>query len=252
MMLIEELVSYIDSQLVPERFSDYAPNGLQIAGKSEVQRIVTGVTANQAFIDAAVAAKADVCLVHHGFFWKGEAPNLVGMKYARIRSLIVNEINLLAYHLPLDAHDDFGNNVQLAQRLDLELQGILNDGCLPALTRWGYLNSPLAGEALAARLQSVLDRAPLHIAGQAKKIEKVALCTGAAQDMIVAAIEAGCDAFITGEVSERTVDLARESGIHFYAAGHYATEQFGVQALGKHLATIYDITHQFIPIYNPV
>lgn len=253
MIQCDALVDYLSELLQPAQYADYCPNGLQIEGCKEIKRIATGVTANQAFLDQAIKAKVDLCLVHHGFFWKGEDPCLIGIKRHRVGALIQHNINLLAYHLPLDGHPTLGNNIQLAKQLGICVSDVpLPDGMSPALTLMGELQAPKSGLEFAQQIQKTLSREPLHIPGRANVIKTVAWCTGAAQDCIVAAIDAGCDAFITGEVSERTVDLARESGIHFYAAGHYATEQFGVQALGQHLADRFDLTHQFIAVPNPV
>lgn len=250
-MYRDQLVDYLQSYLTPADFADYCPNGLQVAGREEITQLVTGVTANQSFIDQAITAGADLCLVHHGFFWKGENPCIVGMKHRRLTALLCNDLNLVAYHLPLDAHPEVGNNAQLAKRLGFEIEGAIDDGMSPCLTLAGHLQTPLSGDELAQHIGQSLGRQPLHIPGKSQKIERVAWCTGAAQDFMHAAVAADCDAYITGEVSERTVDIARESGIHFYAAGHYATEQFGVQALGEHLADRFGIQHTFIPVYNP-
>ena len=246
------LVQYLDAFLSVDQFTDFCPNGLQISGRDTIHHLVTGVTANLALIDAAIERNADALLVHHGFFWRGEDPCIVGLKYERIRRLIQHDISLFAYHLPLDAHSAVGNNVQLATELGLRVQGPLTDGHVPPLTLRGAFDQPLSGQQLETQLKQAVGRAPLYIEGRSEEIRTVAWCTGAAQDYIVVAVEAGCDAYITGEVSERTVDIARESGIHFYAAGHYATEQFGVQALGNQLADQFNLTHTFIPVPNPV
>lgn len=248
----DQLIDYLQSYLTPSQFADYCPNGLQVSGREEVNHIVSGVTANQAFIDQAIIANADLCLVHHGFFWKGEDPCIIGMKHRRLKALLHHDINLAAYHLPLDAHPEVGNNVQLANVLGIDIEGAIDDGMSPSLTLAGRLKQPQTGEQFAAHITTCLGRQPLYISGGNDPIERIAWCTGAAQDFIYAAIAAGCDAFITGEVSERTVDIAREAGIHFYAAGHYATEQFGVQALGDHLAQQFNLKHTFIPVDNPV
>ncbi len=246
------LINYLNELLTPQNFQDYCPNGLQVAGNTEIKKIICGVSANQALINAAVKAKADLLLVHHGFFWKGEDPCVVGMKQCRLKTLLAHDINLVAYHLPLDAHPTLGNNVELARVLDLNPEGQISLGEVPALTWYGHCRHPQSGEAFAKHITECLKRAPLHIPGKASKIKTIAWCTGGAQDYIYAAINKGADAFITGEASERTVDIARENGIHFYAAGHYATERYGVQALGQALVKQFNLSYEFIDIDNPV
>lgn len=245
------LMTYFDELLTPNGFQDYCPNGLQVSGKAKIEKIVTGVSANQALIDAAIKDRADLLLVHHGFFWKGEDPCVVGMKQQRLKKLLAHDINLVAYHLPLDAHQTLGNNVQLARVLDIVPEGQISLGEVPALTWYGNCEKPLPGEAFADLITERLQRQPLHIPGKASKIKTIAWCTGGAQDYIYAAINCGADAFLTGEASERTVDIARENGLHFYAAGHFATERYGVQALGAAVAEQFDLSHQFIEIDNP-
>lgn len=247
-----DLTHYLRSLLTPECYSDYCPNGLQVAGREDVTRIISGVSANQALIEEAIKHKADMVLVHHGYFWKGEDPCITGLKYNRIKLLLSHEINLVAYHLPLDGHIELGNNAQLARVLGFIPEGQLSSGEQPALTWYGKLEHAQTGHALAQHISKQLSREPLYIEGDAEYIERVAWCTGAAQDFILTAIDHGCEAFITGEVSERTVDIAREAGIHFYAAGHYATERYGIKALGEHLAEQFSLHHQFVEIDNPV
>ncbi len=248
MIRLKDLEAYCNRLLEIETFQDYCPNGLQIdAGRVEIERVVTGVTACQALIDAAVEAKADLLLVHHGYFWRGESEPLKGIKGRRIRTLMQAGVNLLAYHLPLDAHLQFGNNAQLAERLGFSDAAPVKDGLI-----WQVgLQQPLAADGLAARIAQALDRQPLHISVGNRPLQRIGWCSGAAQDAIEQAAELKLDAFITGEISERTVHLAHELGIHFYAAGHHATEKFGVQALGGHLAEQYALEHQFIDISNP-
>lgn len=247
-----DLLNHMDALLMPSAYQDYCPNGLQVAGRDEVKTIISGVSANQALIQEAISHKVDLLLVHHGYFWKGENPCIIELKYKRIKLLLDNHINLVAYHLPLDGHPDLGNNVQLARVLGFIPEGQLSAGETPALTWHGRLEHAMTGFALAEHIEKNLDRKPLHVEGDKEQIETVAWCTGAAQDFIETAARHGIDAFITGEVSERTVDIARETGIHFYAAGHYATERYGVQALGAHLAEQFGLSHQFIDIENPV
>ncbi len=252
MPVLHDLVSYCDQLLDVAAFQDYCPNGLQVQGRGEVKKIVSGVTASQALIDAAVGQGADLLLVHHGFFWKGEDPCITRIKQHRIKALLDAELSLLAYHLPLDAHPKLGNNAQLAARLGFSELGRFGDGHGPDLAGFGAPQRPLAAQELGERIESVLQRRPLHIAGGADRISSVGWCTGAAQSFLEAAAQRGLDAFISGEISEPSVHIAREYGIHYYAAGHHATERYGVQALGGHLADHFDIEHVFIDIDNPV
>ena len=246
-----ELLAYCQDLLEVDRFRDYCPNGLQVEGKVRIQKLVSGVTASLAFIDAAQAAGADALLVHHGYFWRNEVPNLVGMKRQRIMRLLATDINLLTYHLPLDAHPVVGNNAQLAERLGLQIDGRFGNTD-PAIGMHGRLLQAQSATAFAQVITTQLARAPLHIDAGPIKINTVAWCSGAAQDYFLNAIELGVDAFITGEVSEWCVHMARETGVHYFAAGHHATERYGVQALGEHLAQRFGIAHQFIDIANPV
>jgi len=252
MVQVAELTGYIADLLAVERFKDYGPNGLQVEGRKEVKRIVCGVTASRALIDAAIEARADAILVHHGYFWKGENPCLVGMKAERIRRLFNADINLLAYHLPLDAHAELGNNVQLAKRLGFTVEGRFIGDAETGIGMYGVLPEAMSGDDLVAHINSVLDRPPLHIQGNDRPIKRIAWCTGGAQGYIEQAVELGVDAYLTGEVSEHTVHTAREYGIHFFAAGHHATERYGVQALAAHLADKFGIEQQYIEIENPV
>jgi len=249
---ITQLVEAANKILRPWEFNDYCPNGLQIEGRQEISRLVSGVTACQDLLDKAVEEGADAILVHHGYFWKGEDPTLTGRRRQRTATLIKHDINLLAYHLPLDAHPEFGNNAQLAKRLGLETLGSLGGEDRSIVGNWGNFSAPLTGEELGSLLKQVLGREPLHIVGTNNQISRVAWCTGAAQGYIEQAIEQGVEAYITGEVSESTVHIAREAGIHFFAAGHHVTERYGVQALGTKLAQQLGIEHQFIDIDNPV
>lgn len=246
----DEIVRRVDEWLQPGRFQDYCPNGLQVEGKSEVRRIVSGVTASQAFIDAALEAGADLLLVHHGYFWKGEDQRIQGMKKQRLQTLLAQDVSLLAYHLPLDAHAELGNNRQLAERLGIQGAKPLNpDG---GLVWVGELETAMSAEAFAGLLEDRLARRPLHVGGGRADIRKVAWCTGAAQGFINQALEAGVDAYVSGEISEPTVHTARECGIHYFSAGHHATERYGVQAVGERLARELGVEHQFIDIDNPV
>ena len=250
--LLSDIIRLCETTLEPERYRDYCPNGLQVEGASKVSRIVSGVTASQALIDAAIEQNAQMILVHHGYFWKGENPQVVGMKRNRLKALLKNDISLLAYHLPLDGHPELGNNARLARLLDLTIEQGMEPDNEHSIGLLGQLTEPMNGEEFAAFIESRLGRKPLHIAGSIKQIKRVAWCSGAAQGMIDQAVALGADAYLTGEVSEPTVHSARELGIHFYAAGHHATERYGVQALGDYLAEQLDVEHVFIDIDNPV
>lgn len=250
MVDLSSLVAYTDKHLEADRFSDYCPNGLQVEGRWDVKRLVSGVTASYDFIDAARRAGADAVLVHHGYFWRGEDPCITGLKQRRLRLLLDAGISLLAYHLPLDAHPVHGNNAQLAGRLGLAVDGRFGPGEGAGIGMHGHQADACSGNDFAARLERVLGRAPLHIPGPGS-VRTVAWCTGAAQGFIDEAVRLGVDAYVTGEVSERTVHVARESGIHFFAAGHHATERYGVKALGTHLAERFDLEHRYIDIDNP-
>jgi len=247
----KELVMLLTELLQPDTVSDYCPNGLQVQGTDTISHIVTGVTASQALIDSAITANADAILVHHGYFWKGENQAITGIKYKRIKSLIDNNINLLAYHLPLDIHGTLGNNAQLGNLLNLvdisPLEGVKPTG----IVMRGSTQSPLRADTFSSQLANLLNRNILMEGATDREISKVAWCTGGGQGFIEAAIEAGTDAFITGEVSEQTVHLARENNIVFYAAGHHATERYGVKALGEHIARHAPVTVEFIDIDNP-
>jgi dinuclear metal center YbgI/SA1388 family protein len=249
MIPLKSLIQYSDQLLSSASFSDYCPNGLQVEGRSEVQRIVSGVTACQALIDQAVMLQADVLLVHHGYFWKGETQPIVGIKRRRIKSLLENDISLVAYHLPLDAHAELGNNAVLGRRLRISGAEPLNSEGIGSV---GVLDEAMPAIMLARRLEQVLGRAPLSIVAGDFPVERVAWCTGAAQGHIEQAAASGADAYISGEISEQTVHLARELGIHYFAAGHHATERYGVMALGEHLAERFGLCHEFVDIDNPV
>ena len=251
MVQLKDLLSYSNNVLEIERFIDYCPNGLQVEGKTEVKKIVSGVTASQALIDVAIEEKADVLLVHHGYFWKGEDARITGLKYKRICSLIESGINLLAYHLPLDAHPLYGNNAKLAEILDLEIAGSFPSGN-DTVGMYGTLKAPMSAGDFSQKINAALAREPMHIGENSQQIHTIAWCSGAAQSYIEAAAELGVDAYLTGEISEQTVHIAREHGMHFFAAGHHATERYGVQALAEHLASHFDLDHQFIDIPNPV
>ena len=247
-----DLLSYLDTLLSPADFKDYCPNGLQVSGCEEVSTIVTGVTASQALLDAAVALNADAVLVHHGYFWKGEAPEVVGIKQRRLKTLLLNDMNLIAYHLPLDGHAALGNNAQLAALLGWEVAGEIVNTSTPNLGLWAALSTPKIATALAQKMTTVFDRAPLVIAGHGRKIKTIGWCSGSAECFIEQAAAQGLDAYMSGEISEQTTHLARELGITYFAAGHHATERYGIKALGEYVATRYDLTHHFVDIDNPV
>ncbi len=249
MVELDRLVRYCDDLLDAPSFSDYAPNGLQIEGRGRIGRIVTGVTACQALIDAAIEARADLLLVHHGFFWKSETLQITGIKHRRIAALIRADIGLLAYHLPLDAHPELGNNARLAHEMGWSIEGRFGRD---ELGFFGSLPRPVSAAELKNQITATLGREPLHLPGGRERIERIAWCSGAAQGFIEEASALGVDAFVSGEVSESTTHFAREAGIHYFACGHHATERYGVQALGDHLSEKFDVECNFIEIDNPV
>lgn len=247
-MLNTELEKLVNQLLNTQAFNDYAPNGLQVEGRGDIKKVVTGVTACQALLDEAVRLQADAVLVHHGYFWKSEAPAIKGMKRQRLKTLLANDINLFGWHLPLDGHPEIGNNALLAKMFDIEVKGEI-----ALLLPWGELKQPLTGEQLAQRIATVLDRTPLHCGDNAPAlIKRVAWCSGGGQGYIDQAAAFGVDAFISGEASEQTIHSAREQGLHFFAAGHHATERCGIQALGEWLAEHHGLDVTFIDISNPV
>jgi dinuclear metal center YbgI/SA1388 family protein len=248
----DELLAVANAWLQPALFNDYCPNGLQIEGKTEIKHIVSGVTASLALIDAAIEKNADALLVHHGYFWRGEDARIVGMKRKRVEKLLQHGINLIAYHLPLDAHPQLGNNAQLAKRLGLQIDGGLEPINPRSIGNTGALLVEMSLTEFAQKIEQELQRKPLMIAGGDHPIKRIGWCTGAAQDYIQQAIDCGMDTYLTGEISEQTVHIARESGIHLIAAGHHATERYGVQALGDALTQHFGISHEFIDCDNPV
>lgn len=252
MVHLNDFLEYTESLLSVDDYQDYCPNGLQVEGSREIRRIVTGVTASQSLIDAAVDLDADLLLVHHGFFWKGEDPRIVGMKQRRIRTLLVNDISLVAYHLPLDGHDELGNNAQLAQRLGLKIEKRFGPGPQGGIAMAGELPQPLSAEELSYRIANALQRDPLVIKGGDRPVRRIGWCSGAAQGYLEQAAALGLDAFISGEISEPTVHTARELGIHYFSAGHHATERYGVKALGEHLSEYFSLKNHFVDIANPV
>jgi dinuclear metal center YbgI/SA1388 family protein len=244
------LTQYLNELLKPEGFKDYCPNGLQVEGREEIRRLVCGVTANQALLDLAIAEQADAILVHHGWFWRGETGLITGIKRNRLKTLLANDINLYAYHLPLDAHPALGNNVGLAKAAGWQQTGVFGEqglGCI------GIPEAPATVATLAANLEKSLGRPPFVLAESLDQpIGRIAWCTGGAQSYFEAAIAAGADAFVTGEVSEPMVHLARETGVAYIAAGHHATERFGVQALGEAIAAHFGIGVRYLDVDSPV
>jgi len=251
-MKLNQLARYLNTQLQIDKFRDYCPNGLQVEGKPEVKRIISGVTACQQLIDVAIEKQADAILVHHGFFWKGEPEAIVGIKKQRIQALLKHDISLLAYHLPLDSHPQWGNNVQLADVLDFEITGPIdiNDKTVPGCM--GRLKHAMSAKELSEHIALRLNRAPQHIGEEDDIINTIAWCTGGAQSYMSYAINEGIDAYLTGEINEPSVHNARESGTHYYAAGHHATERYGAKALGEHLSEEFGLEVEFIDIDNPV
>ena len=243
-----ELLRGLDGLLQPERFKDYGPNGLQVEGKGSIQRIVSGVTASRALIEAAIAARADALFVHHGLFWRGQDGRIVGWMKERLRLLLAHDISLFAYHLPLDAHPDLGNNAQLGRVLGWQADQRFGEQELGCVASAAFTHA----QALAAHVERVLGRAATLVPGDsARAIRRVAWCTGGAQGFFEAAIAAGADAFITGEISEPQAHLARETGVAFIAAGHHATERYGAPAVAGEVARLLGIEHEFIEIDNP-
>jgi len=248
----DELAKYLAQTLNIAQYRDYCPNGLQVEGRGEIGLVVSGVTASQALIEAALDLKADAILVHHGYFWRGEDARVTGTKHKRLKALLANDVNLFAYHLPLDGHPELGNNAQLARHLSLVGSDRFGEDKL------GWLGVPEADANivtvgdLARLIERRLGRAPLLIGDAGQPLSKIAWCTGAAQGFLGDAIAAGASVYISGEISEPTVHLARETGVAYIAAGHHATERYGVQALGAHVADHFGIRHQFVDIDNPV
>ena len=248
----EELTRYLDELLDAPRYRDYCPNGLQVEGRPEIQRVVAGVTASQALLDAAIARNADAILVHHGWFWRGEDGRVTGIRKVRLQALLARDINLIGYHLPLDGHGELGNNAQWARRMGWRVEGRFGE---QDLGWFGQLPEPLGLTELTRRLAAELQREPLVIEGRAdsgRPLTRIAWCSGGAQNLFEQAIAQGVDVYVSGEISEQNVHLARESGVAYIAAGHHATERFGVQALALHLAARFSLECEFVDIDNPV
>ena len=244
------LVNALNTLLQPERFKDFCPNGLQVEGRLEIRKIVSGVTASLALIEAAVQVRADAILVHHGLFWRGYDGCVTGWMRKRLGLLLEHDINLLAYHLPLDAHETLGNNAQLGKLLGWSPLSRFGDQQL------GWFGEPAGGpiggaQALADQVAGKLGRAVTLVVGNDKPVERIAWCTGGAQNYFEAAIAAGADAFVTGEISEPQAHYARECGVSYLACGHHATERFGAQAVAAQVAAEAGLEHVFIDIDNP-
>ncbi len=247
----KELESELNSLLDAASFKDYCPNGMQVEGSREIEKLVSGVTASRSFIESAIDAGADALLVHHGYFWRGEDPTIVGMKRARVSLLLEQGVSLFAYHLPLDAHPKLGNNAQLAARCHLRAAKQIGPVGETPLVWIGETESAISGDSFANLLAQQLEREPVWVRGDDREIRTVAWCTGAAQGYFELATQAGVDAYVTGEISEPSAHIARETGVHFFSAGHHATERYGVQAVGKTIADKFSIEHEFIDIDNP-
>lgn len=245
----QELQSILDTLLECGRFNDYCPNGLQVEGRAGIARVVCGVTASRALIERAIALQADAIIVHHGWFWKSEDPRVTGIRRQRLGLLLAHDINLFGYHLPLDAHPVLGNNVQLAQVLGWQVESPCAEQSLVLL---GSLPHAMPAGEVARSVAARLAREPLLIAEPQRVVRRVAWCTGGAQSYFEHAIAAGVDLFLSGEISEQTVHLARETGVAYLAAGHHATERYGVQALATWLQREHELEAIFVDIDNPV
>ncbi|MFB2537829.1 MULTISPECIES: Nif3-like dinuclear metal center hexameric protein [unclassified Acinetobacter] len=249
---LQQIVAWCDDYLEAKAFKDYCPNGLQIQGKEEVEILVSSVTASLDAIEQALDLNADALLVHHGYFWKGEPSPLTGLKGKRVKQLMQNDVSLIAYHLPLDAHTAIGNNAVLAKLLGLNIVGALDPSERYPIGNVATLTEPMTGTEFAQHLHRVLGQQPLHIAGHQGLIKKVGFCSGAAQDYLYKAVELGCDAYFSGEVSERTFHESVEYGIDYFAAGHHATERYGVQRLAELLNKQFNLTTHYVELNNPV
>ncbi|MDD5297761.1 MAG: Nif3-like dinuclear metal center hexameric protein [Rhodocyclaceae bacterium] len=243
-----ELDSYLGQLLRVGDFHDYCPNGLQVEGRAEVHRILAGVSASQALLDTAVEWGADAVLVHHGWFWRGEDGRVTGLRRRRLATLIKHDINLFAYHLPLDAHPELGNNAQLARLLGWTVSGRFGEQDIAFLGEPGEV---VSAAQMAATVARALGRVPLLVGDGARQVHRLAWCSGGGQGYFEQAIAAGVDLFVSGEISEQTTHLARESGVPFLAAGHHATERYGARALAEHLARHFNLNCRFMDIDNP-
>ncbi|MBI4986064.1 MAG: Nif3-like dinuclear metal center hexameric protein [Rhodocyclales bacterium] len=245
----DELRSYLDNLLEAERFRDYCPNGLQVEGRDEVRRVVCGVSASQDLLAAAVARGADAVLVHHGWFWKSEDGRITGHRKKRLATLLAHDISLFGYHLPLDAHGELGNNVQLARRMGWSVTGRFAEQDI------GFVGAPRTvapAAAVAAELAAVLGRTPMLVGDGSRQVARIAWCSGGAQDYFERALATAPDLYVSGEISENTFHLARESGVPYIAAGHHATERYGVMALAQHLREHCGLDCEYVELDNPV
>lgn len=251
-MQLIELIERLDALLDASRVKDYCPNGLQVEGRAEVRRVLCGVTASQALVDLAVSGEYDAVLVHHGYFWRGEDGRVTGLRKRRLQALLSHDISLIAYHLPLDAHPELGNNAQLARVMGWSGEGRFADQDLGWIGRPAAQPGAETAACLARSIAARLGREPLLIGDAARAVHRVAWCTGAAQGYFEQAIAAGADLYVSGEISEQTVHLALESGVPYIAAGHHATERYGVRALARHLREVCQIDADFVDLPNPV
>lgn len=251
MATAQQFLQAFDGLLQPEKFKDYGPNGLQVEGKGEVQRIVSGVTASRALIEAAIEVQADAIFVHHGLFWRGQDGRITGWMKHRLALLLKHDVNLFAYHLPLDAHPELGNNAQLGARLGFEPTARFGDQDLGFLGLRSDGGSFASARELASHLERSLGRSATWVEREPRPIRNIAWCTGGAQGYFESAIAAGADAFITGEISEPQAHYARECGVAFLACGHHASERFGAPAVAGHVAALLGVEHRFIDIDNP-
>lgn len=242
-----KLEKIINEYLKINQYKDCVPNGLQVEGVSIVKKIITGVTASQDLIDQSIKLKTDAIIVHHGFFWKNEPVQILNMKKKRIKKLLCNNINLYSYHLPLDAHPIVGNNAQLGNLINIKKISYI----CPILPI-GQLDKSIKPKKFRKKLQKKFKKKPFYIENKEKKIKKIAWCTGSGQNLLEKAAQAGADAFVTGEVSEKIFHIAKEMNINFYSLGHHTTEIYGIQALGEWLKKKYGFLVNFINIFNPI
>ncbi len=252
MAYLTEIIQWCDQTLSASAFKDYAPNGLQIEGNTEVNKILCAVSASQTAVDAAIAQGADLLLVHHGYFWKGEAYPITGMRGKRIKALIKNDISLVGYHLPLDSHPSLGNNAAIADLLELERIEALDPSERHPIGNIGYLKQPMNPEQFKAFVSEKLGFDAIHLPADKTEIFKVGFCRAGAQDYIHKAAAQHCDDYITGEVSERTFYEAQELNVHYYACGHHATEKYGVQRLAKAISEQFNIEYSYYELNNPI
>ncbi|WP_341648546.1 Nif3-like dinuclear metal center hexameric protein [Thauera humireducens] len=251
-MQLIELIERLDALLDASRVKDYCPNGLQVEGRGEVRRVLCGVTASQHLLDHAVAGGYDAVFVHHGYFWKGEDGRVNGIRRQRLKTLLANDISLIAYHLPLDLHPELGNNAQLGRLMGWRPDGRFADQELGWIGRPAESDAPESAEQLGRSIAARLGRDPLLVGDGARKVRRVAWCTGGAQGFFEQAIAAGADLYVSGEISEQTVHLARESGVPYIAAGHHATERYGARAIAAYIGDSLGLAADFIDLPNPV